>query len=81
MGRGACAQRLATLFAVTPTPDSPDLAPEHDGDSADNPKQGSSDTGTKRSSLREGAILVGTAVILYYVMLTFIARPYLIPSE
>lgn len=35
----------------------------------------------KRSALREGAILVGTAVLLYYVMLTFVARPYLIPSE
>ena len=35
----------------------------------------------KRSALREGAILVGIAVVLYYVMLTFIARPYLIPSE
>ncbi|MBU3751231.1 MAG: signal peptidase I, partial [Mycobacterium sp.] len=35
----------------------------------------------KKSALREGAILVGTAVLLYYVMLTFVARPYLIPSE
>lgn len=35
----------------------------------------------KHSALREGAILVGTAVLLYYVMLTFVARPYLIPSE
>jgi signal peptidase I len=35
----------------------------------------------KRSALREGAILVLIAVLLYYVMLTFIARPYLIPSE
>ena len=31
--------------------------------------------------MREGAILVGIAVVLYYVMLTFVARPYLIPSE
>jgi signal peptidase I len=35
----------------------------------------------KRGALREGAILVGTAVLLYYIMLTFVARPYLIPSE
>ncbi|GAS91213.1 signal peptidase I lepB, leader peptidase I [Mycolicibacterium brisbanense] len=35
----------------------------------------------KRSSLREGAILVTIAIVLYYVMLTFVARPYLIPSE
>lgn len=32
-------------------------------------------------ALREAAILVTIAVILYYVMLTFVARPYLIPSE
>ncbi|MGY4710033.1 signal peptidase I [Mycolicibacterium sp. CBM1] len=35
----------------------------------------------KRSALREGAILIGIALVLYYVMLTFVARPYLIPSE
>ena len=35
----------------------------------------------KKSALREGAILVSIAVVLYYVMLTFVARPYLIPSE
>ncbi|MCV7219124.1 signal peptidase I [Mycobacterium crocinum] len=41
------------------------------------------DTGEKKkkSALREGAILVAIAIVLYYVMLTFIARPYLIPSE
>lgn len=35
----------------------------------------------KRGALREAAILVSIALVLYYVMLTFIARPYLIPSE
>lgn len=35
----------------------------------------------KRAVLRETAILASIAVILYYVMLTFVARPYLIPSE
>jgi signal peptidase I len=35
----------------------------------------------KRSTLREFAILAVIAVVLYYVMLTFVARPYLIPSE
>lgn len=35
----------------------------------------------KRSALREFAILAVIAVALYYVMLTFVARPYLIPSE
>ncbi|OBG73727.1 signal peptidase I [Mycobacterium sp. E2462] len=37
--------------------------------------------GGKRSTLREFAILAVIAVVLYYVMLTFVARPYLIPSE
>jgi signal peptidase I len=35
----------------------------------------------KRGALRETAILAAIAVVLYYVMLTFVARPYLIPSE
>jgi signal peptidase I len=35
----------------------------------------------KKSALRELAILAITAIVLYYVMLTFVARPYLIPSE
>jgi signal peptidase I len=37
--------------------------------------------GKKRAALRETAILAAIAVVLYYVMLTFVARPYLIPSE
>jgi signal peptidase I len=37
--------------------------------------------GKKKSALREFAILAVIAVVLYYVMLTFVARPYLIPSE
>ncbi len=40
------------------------------------------ESGTKkRGALREAAILITVALVLYYVMLTFIARPYLIPSE
>ncbi len=35
----------------------------------------------KHAALRETAILAVIAVLLYYVMLTFVARPYLIPSE
>ena len=35
----------------------------------------------KKSTLRELALLAVIAVTLYYVMLTFVARPYLIPSE
>ena len=44
-------------------------------DNADKPES------KKRTALREGAILVTIAMVLYYVMLTFVARPYLIPSE
>lgn len=46
-------------------------APEDD---ADEPKK-------KHGALREFAILISIALVLYYVMLTFVARPYLIPSE
>lgn len=38
-------------------------------------------TKKKRGAVREAAILITIALVLYYVMLTFIARPYLIPSE
>jgi signal peptidase I len=43
-------------------------------DDAEEPKK-------KRGALREFAILISIALVLYYVMLTFVARPYLIPSE
>lgn len=33
------------------------------------------------SALRERSVLVLTALLIYYVTLTFVARPYLIPSE
>ena len=35
----------------------------------------------KRGAVREAAILLTIALVLYYVILTFVARPYLIPSE
>ena len=35
----------------------------------------------KRGALREAALLITIAVVLYYVMLTFVARLYLISSE
>ncbi len=35
----------------------------------------------KGGALREGVILVTIALVMYYVVLTFVARPYLIPSE
>ncbi|MCE9517142.1 MAG: signal peptidase I [Mycobacterium sp.] len=66
-------------MTVTPDPADPTL-PAGDADDAGTTQRGKGD-GKKRSALREGAILVGIAVFIYYVMLTFIARPYLIPSE
>lgn len=50
-----------------------------DEDSGDEQEQES--VKKKRGALREGAILIAVALVVYYVMLTFIARPYLIPSE
>jgi len=81
---------------VTGSTDSTDASSEdaldHDsaGDSAANPAdepqsrpdpEQDEKPKRKHGALREGAILVTIAVVLYYVMLTFIARPYLIPSE
>ncbi|WP_179470997.1 signal peptidase I [Mycolicibacterium vinylchloridicum] len=70
---------------MTDKPGSDDSIPESatatdapdDTTADDAPEEGEK----KRSALKEGAILVAIAVVLYYVMLTFIARPYLIPSE
>ncbi len=65
------------LTATDGVDDSPaDAAPETGG--AKDPDTGEK---KKKSALREGATLVAIAIVLYYVMLTFIARPYLIPSE
>ena len=49
-------------------------APDADGAKSDLSKR-------KHAALREGVILVTIALVLYYIMLTFVARPYLIPSE
>jgi signal peptidase I len=54
-------------------------APEA-GEAPENPEADEPET-KKKSALRELAILAAIAVVLYYVMLTFVARPYLIPSE
>jgi signal peptidase I len=51
------------------------------GDDADRTAAEDKPKGKGRAALKEGAILVAIALVLYYVMLTFIARPYLIPSE
>jgi signal peptidase I len=66
---------------VTETPDPDDSTPEYSETAKATADRASEKAGRKRSAFREGAILVGIAVILYYVMLTFVARPYLIPSE
>lgn len=65
----------------------PETRPD-DADAADRPvpepgqpDQASEPAGAKHSTLREFALLAVIAVALYYVMLTFVARPYLIPSE
>ncbi|WP_283615222.1 signal peptidase I [Mycolicibacterium poriferae] len=60
--------------------ENPDL--EHRADAAEPDAEAEQESGKKkRGALREFAILVSIALVLYYVMLTFIARPYLIPSE
>jgi signal peptidase I len=55
-------------------------APESDSESGDESDAEEPET-KKKSALRELTILAVTAIVLYYVMLTFVARPYLIPSE
>jgi len=55
---------------VTTSPPSPDTAAADD-EPADK----------KKAALRETVLLAAIALVLYYVMLTFVARPYLIPSE
>jgi signal peptidase I len=65
-----------------PDPAEPEAAardaatPQADAEQAEDER-----TSKKRAALRETAILVAIALVLYYVMLTFVARPYLIPSE
>jgi signal peptidase I len=75
---------------VTDTPDSPERQPDAGQPEPkvstadpDAPSEASPDEPEpkKKSTLRELALLAVIAVVLYYVMLTFVARPYLIPSE
>lgn len=65
------------VFYAAPFDAAPDADSEGDSKAAktDEPRP------AKRSTLREFAVLAVIAVVLYYVMLTFVARPYLIPSE
>lgn len=51
------------------------------GEEADEADEAADKKKRKGGALREAAFLVVIAVGLYYLMLTFIARPYLIPSE
>jgi signal peptidase I len=68
--------------AVTGPTDPNDPPGEHSVEPADTAfEEAKTDEPKKRGALREAAILIAIAVVLYYVMLTFIARPYLIPSE
>jgi len=70
---------------VTDTTDSADASAEtaEPGASgpADKDKSRKQPRSKKRTALREAAILVSIAMVFYYVVLTFMARPYLIPSE
>ena len=58
-------------------PDEPTDLTSEDSDSEDDAEEPKK----KHGALREFAILISIALVLYYVMLTFVARPYLIPSE
>ncbi len=71
---------------MTGTADSPESPSEHsldteDSEATDEAAEAADKSKRRRGALREGVILVVVAVGLYYLMLTFIARPYLIPSE
>jgi signal peptidase I len=63
--------------------DSPqdDTTEDSQADSKADSEDNMSTSKRKKSTAREAAILIVIAVGLYYLMLTFVARPYLIPSE
>lgn len=67
--------------------DAPDDSNDVVGSEAESPKESEAESPKEESpkkkggALREAAILLSIALVLYYVMLTFVARPYLIPSE
>jgi signal peptidase I len=62
-------------------PTEPDDPSAETADSDTDSDDARSEPKEKHGALREAAILVTIAVVLYYIMLTFVARPYLIPSE
>ena len=70
--------------SVDPTdPDDSTTGTPEGSDAEDTGKQDAAkqDAGKKKSTVREIATLAAIALVIYYVMLTFVARPYLIPSE
>jgi signal peptidase I len=78
--RGA-KHRAGYSDAVTDSTDPQDSSSDPSPDTADSVTDETAEEPKKRGALREAAILITIAVVLYYVMLTFVARPYLIPSE
>ncbi|RAV10395.1 signal peptidase I [Mycolicibacterium sp. GF69] len=68
---------------MTGSAESDESSAERPADVADAAASDSEDDKPKKKggALREFAILISIALVLYYVMLTFVARPYLIPSE
>ena len=79
------------MTGSTDAADSPERSPENAGsdapatDTAAAPAEAPKPPKRKHGALRMVAILVAILVVLlpvlYYIMLTFVARPYLIPSE
>ncbi|MEZ0049288.1 signal peptidase I [Mycobacterium sp. MAA66] len=65
----------------TAAPDSSSEDSVTDGETASAEQSAEAQAKPRFAALREGAMLVAIALVLYYVMLTFVARPYLIPSE
>lgn len=65
---------------MTDTSDSVDPTSKPDASPDDSPAE-APPAPKKRSAVREFAILVSIALAFYVVVMTFIARPYLIPSE
>lgn len=62
-------------------PTEPDDPPAETADPDTDIEDATSQPKKKHGALREAAILISIALVLYYVMLNFVARPYLIPSE
>ncbi len=79
-GRRGSEHRAGYSDAVTPSTDPDDVSAERTLDDAESDSDPEAPE-KKHGALREFAILVAIALVLYYVMLTFVARPYLIPSE